>query len=218
MEYDENDYLMVSGIQHFVFCRRQWALTHIENQWQDNYLTVAGNFLHKKVDNPYISETRGNKFIIRVMPIHSRQLGLTGICDAVEFQENENGVPIHGRKGKYLPVPVEYKHGKEKSDHSDKLQLLAEGVCLEEMMFCHLDYGFLYYGKTKHRTKVMFDSKLRTELLKTVKEMHNYWAKKYTPRVKPSAKCNSCSLRDICLPELLKKETVKEYIDRRLRQ
>lgn len=70
--YSEEDYLMLSGIQHFAFCRRQWALAHIENQWDDNYLTIAGQNLHQKTDDPYISETRGEKFIVRAMPVHSR--------------------------------------------------------------------------------------------------------------------------------------------------
>ena len=123
---------------------------------------------------------------------------------------------IFGKSGEYLPIPVEYKRGKQKSDHSDELQLLAEAVCLEEMLYCHLDYGYLYYGQTKHRERVEFSKELRDELNKAVAEMHRYWEKKYTPRVKPSKKCRSCSLKDICLPELLKTEKVSDYIKRRL--
>lgn len=36
MAYKEDEYLMLSGIQHFKFCRRQWALIHIEQQWSEN--------------------------------------------------------------------------------------------------------------------------------------------------------------------------------------
>lgn len=218
MSYDKKDYLMISGIQHFVFCKRQWALDHIENQWADNYLTVSGNRLHEKADDPYISETRGSKFVVRAMPIHSQEYGLTGICDVVEFQKDTKGVQVFGKKGKYLPIPVEYKHGKSKIDDSDRLQVLAEAVCLEEMLFCHLDYGYLYYGRTRHREKVEFSEELRTELKKVISEMHYYWEKKYTPKVKVTKKCKSCSLRDICLPELLKRELVSNYISRKLNQ
>lgn len=41
-DYPEDDWLALSGLQHFAFCRRQWALIHIEQQWEDNYLTTAG--------------------------------------------------------------------------------------------------------------------------------------------------------------------------------
>ncbi|MBP2058972.1 CRISPR-associated exonuclease Cas4 [Lactobacillus colini] len=218
MTYSEDEYLQLSGIQHFAFCRRQWALAHIERQWQDNYLTIAGDLMHKRVDDPYISETRGSKFIVRAMPIHSREYGISGKCDAVEFLKDKNGVNVYGKQGKYLPIPVEYKHGKEKSDHSDKLQLLGEALCLEEMLFCHVEYGYLYYGKIRHREKVKFTESLRQEFEKDINEMHAYWKKKYTPRVKPSDRCKSCSLREICLPELLKSENVHSYIKRRLNE
>lgn len=46
MSCAENDYLMISGIQHFMFCRRQWALIHIEQQWQENRLTAEGEVIH----------------------------------------------------------------------------------------------------------------------------------------------------------------------------
>lgn len=217
MAYSEDDFLMISGIQHFVFCRRQWVLGHIEDQWEDNYLTLKGDQLHEKADDPFLKESRGSKFIVRAMPIHSVEYGLTGICDIVEFTKDDvNGVPVRGKKEKYPPIPVEYKHGQKKSDHSDELQLLAEAVCLEEMLFCHLEYGYLYYGKTKHRTKVEFTPELRAMLVRTVNEMHQYWDRKYTPKVKPTEKCKSCSLRNICLPSLLKTETVDEYLRRRL--
>lgn len=86
------------------------------------------------------------------------------------------------------------------------------------MLFCHLDYGYLYYGRTRHREKVEFSEELRTELKKVISEMHYYWEKKYTPKVKVTKKCKSCSLRNICLPELLKRESVSNYISRKLNQ
>ena len=139
MSYSEDDYLDVSGIQHFVFSERQWALIYVEGQWEDNYLTLAGDRFHKKVDDPYVSETRGSKFIKRALKICSKELGLSGICDVVEFQKDDkNGVPVYGKEGKYLPIPVEYKHGKPKKDKSDIFQVLAEAICLEEMMLCHI--------------------------------------------------------------------------------
>ena len=217
MAYSENDLLMISGIQHFVFCRRQWALIHVENQWDDNFLTLKGNQLHKKADDPFFNESRSSKITVRSLPVHSLEYGLTGVCDVVEFmKDDEHGVPIHGRKGKFLPIPVEYKHGKSKEDDSDRLQLLAEAVCLEEMLFCKIDYGYLYYGRTKHREKIVFTDELRASLKQVVNEMHDYWTRKYTPRVKPSPKCKSCSLKEICLPEILNKETAEDYIRRYL--
>lgn len=218
MEYAEDDFLMVSDIQHFVYCQRQWALITIEHQWHENSLTADGRFHHQKADNPEIKEKRGNLEIVRAMPIHSRELGLTGICDVVEFYQDDNGTEIFGKKGKYLPIPVEYKHGKSKLIDCDRMQVLAEAVCLEEMLDCEIPYGYLYYMQTRHREKVVFTSEMRERLKEIVQQMHQYWERKYTPVVKPSSKCKNCSLADICLPKLQKIETVSSYINRKIRE
>lgn len=121
MAFDEDEYLMLSGIQHFQFCKRQWALIHIEQAWEENVRTVEGQNIHQKTDSPFIREKRGSKLIVRAMPIKSNELKLTGICDVVEFVKDENGVEIYGNEGKYIPYPVEYKRGKPKKNDSDIL-------------------------------------------------------------------------------------------------
>ncbi len=62
MAYLESDYLMLSGIQHFEFCRRQWALIHIEQQWAENYRTTAGELMHKQAHEETSVEKRGKLF------------------------------------------------------------------------------------------------------------------------------------------------------------
>ena len=83
MEYTEEEYLMISGIQHFKFCRRQWALIHIEQQWAENYHTAVGELMHKKAHDPYITEKRKDVLIVRALPIASRKMGAVGECDIV---------------------------------------------------------------------------------------------------------------------------------------
>ena len=41
-----DDYLMISALQHFLFCPRQAALIHLEQQWMENPLTVEGQHVH----------------------------------------------------------------------------------------------------------------------------------------------------------------------------
>ena len=43
-----DDYLLMSGIQHFSFCRRQWALIHLEQQWSENKRTAEGRLQHTR--------------------------------------------------------------------------------------------------------------------------------------------------------------------------
>ncbi len=204
-EYPPEDWLPLSGIQHFTFCRRQWALIHIEGQWQENALTAEGRILHHRVDDPFFTEKRKDVIVARSVPVASPSLGLQGVCDVVEFTAAAQGVRLPGREGRYLPAPVEYKRGREKQDRCDETQLCAQAMCLEEMLAVSIPAGFLYYGQTRHRVRVELTPALRQWVRKMSAEMHHYFRRGYTPRVKTHKGCRSCSLAEICLPVLQEK-------------
>lgn len=215
---NEDEYLMLSGIQHFQFCKRQWALIHIEQQWEENVRTVEGQHLHKKADQPFIKEKRNNKLIVRALPIQSRELGATGVCDIVEFIQDDTGVTLLNSSEKYLPIPIEYKRGKPKKDHSDTLQLTAQAMCLEEMLLCEVQTGFIYYNEIKHRVEVPMTDENKTRVRQIFQEMHRYFNNNYTPKVKTGPFCKNCSLQNICLPELMTKQSVNSYIERKIKE
>ncbi|MFM8319397.1 MAG: CRISPR-associated protein Cas4 [Chloroflexota bacterium] len=218
-EYPQDEWLALSGIQHFVFCRRQWALIHVERQWADNALTVDGRILHHRVDDPFFTEKRKGVIVTRSVPVSSAALGLQGICDVVEFTEAVDGVRLPGREGIYLPAPVEYKRGQEKQDACDTAQLCAQSMCLEEMLAVSIPTGYLYYGQTRRRVAVDLTAELRELVRKAAQEMHEYYNRSYTPRVKPSRACRSCSLENVCLPGLQDKvPPASEYIRRQLEE
>lgn len=204
-EYTQDELLPLSGIQHFLFCRRQWALIHIEQQWKENVLTAEGRIMHKRADDPFFTEMRNGVITARSVPVASYRLGFSGVCDIVEFTESPDGVKLPNRVGFYMPAPIEYKRGKAKHDHSDAAQLCAQAMCLEEMLSADIPKGCLYYGETRHRVEVEFIPELRTLVKDMSDEMHNYFSRGYTPRVKPFKGCRSCSLADVCLPVLQEK-------------
>lgn len=216
MEYAEEEYLMISGIQHFKFCRRQWALIHIEQQWSENYHTAVGELMHKKAHDPYITEKRKDVLIVRALPIASRKLGAVGECDIVEFHKCDDGVSLRGHRGLYSIYPIEYKKGKPKVSEEDKLQLVVQTMALEEMFSTQIEEGAIYYGETRRREVVQVSQELRGMATKMFEEMHDYFKRGYTPKVKQSKSCNSCSLKDICLPRLNKAGSVKNYISQML--
>lgn len=211
-EYNENEYLLISGIQHFVFCRRQWALIHIEQQWAENYRTVDGSIMHRNAHDKEFTEKRGNRIITRGMAVSSSELGINGECDVVEFICSENGTEIFGHEGKYSVVPVEYKRGEPKENESDIMQLCAQAMCLEEMLCCEINEGFMFYGENKRRYKVVFSKELRERTKAVIAEMHMLYARKHTPKVKRSKSCNACSLKDLCLPGLMKNKSARKYV------
>lgn len=212
MEYSEDDYLMISGIQHFAFCRRQWALIHIEQQWAENVHTVVGELMHQKTHDPYVVEKRRDVLITRALPVSSKTMGVSGECDVVEFHKSEEGISLHGHRGYYQVFPVEYKKGKPKKSDEDILQLTAQAICLEEMFSIEIPSGALFYGETRRREIVEFTEELRGKVKGIFQEMHQYYQRRYTPRVTWSKACNGCSLKDICIPKLGKTIPVKEYL------
>lgn len=215
---DEDHYLLLSGIQHFQFCRRQWALIHIEQQWEESVRTIEGQHLHRNADNPFTREKRGDKLVVRSMAVKSDELKLTGVCDVVEFVRDNRGVEINGAEGRYIAYPVEYKRGKPKTDESDILQLAAQAMCLEEMLLCELHTGYIFYHEIKHRVEVSLTAIVKQSVRRIASEMHNFYERKYTPQVKAGAFCKSCSLQSICLPELMSKRTVRSYIEGKIKE
>lgn len=215
MIYEEDDYLLLSGIQHFAFCPRQWALIHIEEQWNENYLTTGGMIMHAKAHDGDASEKRGDLIIFRALKVRSVELGISGECDIVEFHKSKNGIPISGYNGLWLPYPVEYKRGKSKLDDCDRLQLCAQAVCLEEMLCTKIKRGALYYGEPRRREEVYFVFELRMKLIDTVRSMHEMFSRKYTPNAVKTKSCNNCSIKDLCLPGIIEKAetSVKKYME-----
>lgn len=148
----------------------------------------------------------------------SRKMGISGECDVVEFRSCEDGIRLYGHRGLYSIYPVEYKKGKPKVEDEDRLQLAAQAMCLEEMFSAEVPEGALFYGETRRREAVKIDGDLREEVRAMFREMHGYYERRYTPKVKYSKACSACSLKDICLPGLGKSVSAKEYIRRILEE
>lgn len=216
MNEGEEDYLLISGLQHFAFCRRQWALIYLEQQWAENERTAEGEIMHKRVHDPSASEMRTDTLQIRGLRVRSDKLHVTGTCDVVEFHRDDRGVSLAGHRGKWIPLPIEYKRGHPKLDHSDELQLCAQAMCLEEMLCCMIRSGCLYYGETHRREAVEFTGLLRDEVTQDLQEMNRLYQQGYTPKAKKTAACHNCSMKDTCLPELERAPSARWYIKRRL--
>lgn len=205
--YQEDEYLMLSALQHLLFCERQCWLIHADNQWAENYFTAAGDVMHEKVDKKSAEKIGDNLRIERGLMIKSSSLGLSGKADAVEFHKQADG--------SWLPFPVEYKLGKPKPDDCDKVQLCAQALCLEEMLGLHVPAGALFYGKTRHRLEVVFSPELRAETQDACKRLHQLipYGKPPPPEYVPK-KCDSCSLKDLCMPKSLGiKHSAASYIE-----
>ena len=218
MIYPEEDFLQLSGLQHFKFCRRQWARIHIENQWAENLRTTDGAILHERAHDGDFAESRGDLLVTRDMRVFSPTLGVSGACDVLEFRRGSAGIPLKGRDGLWQPYPVEYKRGRPKEDSCDELQLCGQAICLEEMLCCEIPAGALYYGEIRRRREITFTAALREEVRSLLYEMHDLYARGRTPKVRPTKACNACSLRELCLPKLMRRSSVSAYVHRAMEE
>jgi len=200
-----DDYLMISGLQHYAFCPRQWGLIHIEQLWKENVLTTEGNDVHRRVDDVSFDETRGDLRLVRSVPLVSERLQIRGIADLVEFRRcetpSDTTVLLNGRNGYWEVKPVEYKRGKPKQGDHDALQLCAQAICLEEMLQVRIPAGVIYYNEIRKRETIDFTDVLRERVLFLISEMRGLFEEACTPRAVYKSHCRQCSLVTLCKPK-----------------
>ena len=119
----------LSALQHYAYCRRQWGLIFLEQQWAENAHTAEGQVFHQTAHHGPEAELRGDTLILRGLRLESARLHLHGVSDVVEFHRSPGGVALHGREGLWLPYPVEYKKGSDKTQDADEVQLCAQALC-----------------------------------------------------------------------------------------
>ena len=205
--YTEDDLLPLSGLQHLLFCERQCALIHIEQLWAENRFTAEGRVMHERV-HKVDRESRGKSRVEYSMSLRSLRLGLIGKADVVEFHRNSDP-----SAKKWRPFPVEYKRGKPKKANFDRVQLCAQALCLEEMLDIGVNSGALFYGKTRHRKDVLFDDDLRSETEKTARRFHRLFEGGKTPKAIYTKRCDSCSMKGLCLPKTVNKaKSIERYL------
>ncbi len=203
--YSEDELVPISALQHFLFCERQCALIHLEGLWAENRFTAEGRILHNRVERGGW-EARGAVRVEYSVLLKSLRLGIAGIADVVEFHREEEG---------WRPFPVEHKRGRPKTDRCDEVQLCAQAICLEEMLDLRIKQGALYYGKTRHRKDVEFNETLREETESVSLQIHQLFATGVTPEPEYGPKCQSCSLRELCVPRSRSRyRRATNYLDR----
>jgi CRISPR-associated exonuclease Cas4 len=194
--FTEDDFIQLSALQHYVFCPRQCALIHVEDVWHENVFTVRGDILHEKVDTDTY-ESRGTLKTVRGLRIHSTRLGIVGRADVVEFRKSTNA------DGSVDVMPVEFKAGQPKENVSDKVQLCAQALCLEEMMNTQVRRGAFFYGKIRRRVQIEIDDRLREQTEEIIAAVHEIVSQKKVPAARYEKKCRNCSLVDICMPKAM---------------
>src|SRR5690554_3338492 len=199
--FDESELLPISALQHYVFCRRQFALIHLEGLWHENVLTAEGRVMHEKVHDSQKSGYENGVYVMRSLPLKSLQLGVYGIADVVEFKKTDTGIELVGMEGKYIPYPIEYKRGRSKVNDCDRIQLCAQAICLEEMLECHIEMASIFYGEPRRRENVILNDELRNKTKNMCCEIRQLYKSGITQKPVYTSSCKRCSLLQQCSPK-----------------
>lgn len=188
MNDDEDIIVPISAIEHYSYCPRQCALIHVEQVFEENVHTIRGTIAHERVDAGVASVEAGIRFV-RGLPLFSEPHGLTGKADLVEFRSDG-------------PYPVEYKSGPRKGRHAE-FQLCAQALCLEAMLGAPVPLGAVFHRASATRREILVDHDLRTETLAIVEAIRAMLAAAALPSPVNDSRCDRCSLKDACVPELV---------------
>lgn len=197
------DFISISALQHVTYCPRQFALIHVEQAWEENYFTAHGRVLHERVDGGE-PEQRGNVRFERTVSVYSQTLGITGKLDLLEIEGKD--------VKKYFPV--EYKRGKPKVEDWDRIQLCAQALCLEEMRGVEITEGAMWYWQERKRERVLIDAALREATLAAIRLARDILDSGKTPMPTiHKSRCKACSLLDLCVPDVLRKDHSAQYVN-----
>jgi CRISPR-associated exonuclease Cas4 len=191
---EQDDFIMLSALQHYSYCPRQCALIHEEQSFADNLHTARGNAVHALVDLAGY-ELRAGVRMERALPLVCERLGLIGKADMVEFLPDGT------------PYPVEYKHGPRRQRTHDDIQLAAQALCLEEMTGHPVPVGAIYHATSHRRREVSITSDLRQLVESTTLAIRAMLQAGQMPPAVNDSRCRECSLIEICQPQMLAEET-----------
>ena len=191
--FSEDDLVLISGLQHLLYCERQFALAYVEHVWEENRFTAEGKVLHERVD----AEHHESRRLFRQeygMAVRSLEYGIVGKCDLVELYLEPGGKTAEA-------IPVEFKRGRDKEDDCDRVQLYAQALCLTEMLGAPAVHGDVYYLGAHRRTHVEFSAQLHEATLRAIARAREMLESGETPAARyEKAKCGRCSLLDVCMP------------------
>lgn len=199
---DDLEPIMVSALNHYLYCPRRCALVHVEQVWDENLYTMRGRATHENVDIESSHMLESIRYE-RALPIWSKRLNLVGKADLVEF---------HG----VIPYPVEYKSGKRKEFQNDYLQVCAQAICLEEMLKVTVEKGAIFWHASRERKEIVFTETMRNQVEEVASAIHKMMAERFVPPPVNDKRCRDCSLKESCLPEAIHNKTRHHSLAKRL--
>jgi CRISPR-associated exonuclease Cas4 len=128
--------------------------------------------------------------VIRAVPLYSDRFGLTGRADGIELFEDGSIAPVEHKAG--------VRHGR-----AADVQLCAQALCLEEMFHRAVPVGFVWYGATRRRDRVLLDEDLRSLTISVIEEIRTNISSGVLPMAVADERCPGCQLEPVCMPDIV---------------
>ena len=194
-----NNYLPLAYLNAWEYCPRRFYLEYQLGEMADNEHIILGRHLHRNI-NEEGTCIEGDTTIYRQQWVWSHNLLIKGIIDAVEQNERL--------------IPLEYKKGRMNNHLNDHFQLCGAALCLEERTGKTIADGAIFYHSNRRRERVEFTSALRQATQKAIDAARDALTKPMPAPIDNPKKCRDCSLKNICLPEEVKKLRSEVRLDR----
>lgn len=186
----DDDWVLLSEIEHWVYCPRQWAIIHHEQHFTENDDTTRGHLEHQRVDTVG-HESRHGVQVYWAVDVASEVHRLRGRCDRIV---------VEGERF----TPVEHKSGR-RSHHAAVIQLVGQAICLEEMLGISIAHGRLYLAASNTFQDVDVGSEDRRAAVRAAAAAIRTarGEQQRLPRPANDSRCPGCSLNGSCLPRLV---------------
>lgn len=178
----------ISLVSHMVFCpRRAWL--EAQGERVDSFAISAGSVAHTRVDDP----TESRPDTERAMLVHSNELGLTGRCDVV-LSNRDGTLKIK----EYKSTPVRRK---PQIRESQRIQVLAEAMCLESMGYTVTDASVYFINHHKDIPVTLREAD-KEECLDWIHRTRETIQSTHAPDpLLDDPRCAGCSHAAVCLPD-----------------
>lgn len=197
----EKHYLPVRRLHNYVYCPRLFYYQWVENIFVENADTVSGSAKHRQVDKPSRMDARKSFEVpegakVRSLSISSDNLGLTGVIDIIEGEEDGCIIVDYKRGSAYRN-----EAGEIVPKEPDAIQVAAYALLAKEAGVTVKGASIFYAGDGR-RVSVDISDKLLARVPMLLAEALTVAESGICPQPLISdPRCHYCSAYPVCLPD-----------------
>jgi CRISPR-associated protein Cas1 len=191
--------IRIEALHALAYCRRLFYFQEVERISVPHERVFAGRALHAALE----ADEEGEAVSLELA---SEAMGLIGKVDCVRRRDGSH-LPYEHKRGK----PARDKDNKPEAWPSDRLQLIAYAVLLEESTGQAIPEGRIRYHAANVTVRVPIDDRARQDLADAIAESRRLRESIERPPITDTPRlCEKCSLAPVCLPEEVRQEREPE--------